>query len=280
MNIRFLFPLLILFASVSCTPQKHQTVYYTTAYLAPLWNKKLSLKNSLNWGEPLLAQKETLTNNLKEVFVQVIRKLDQESGYVKLSDVQTNVLFPAVILNTVLLYDTPSLASLHKYLVQPPLTVFVLEIRKDGWVHILPSLPPLNYRINTNTMIDLSDSWIQQNLISTNAQDITIITALQLAVSDYREALKTANSIDNKQTLRQTIEIESRAIENLIHSYPDRAALIYAKQLLKNISFQSTVFSHESPLLDENLTSNERTLLEQKQSLSNTKISKEAVEEL
>lgn len=213
----------------------------------PVYDAAGRLFSYVQWGEKLTVRK-TVTTNTNRTMYLVQRDLDRLEGYVASNDVVAGVVTRGVILNTVLVYDSPSMAySRVKQNVFPPVLVYVLEIRGDGFAEILPYDSDPLYQISPNESKITGIRWVQIGGISTNVQDVEVVLAVEQTLCSIRQI-----SPGDTNLMRQTMDSQVKFLEeDLPRRYGDSPALIYAKQAL-DILLPDTNETVTNPIYDDN----------------------------
>lgn len=238
---------ILIFALVSChKTAQEKTYFYPVRNNVPIYNAEGDAVVYAQWGERLIYQNEAATNAQNVRFL-VQRELDRTIGYVASGTVVYSPVSTGVILNSVLLYNSPSsVYASEKQNVYPPILVYVLEIHEDGWAKIQPYVAEDMYQLNSDYSRILGYKWVLIDKISTNQQDVDVIVAIQQALASVRQTSPSETNL-----LKQNIDTQMKFLQDdITRAYRDSAALVYVRDAL-DVLDGMLIVSNTDPFTDE-----------------------------
>jgi hypothetical protein len=184
----------------------------------------------LNWGDKLLYlnKSTTNTNSANQIQVKLLVKhpLLAVNGWVDEESIVKNPLSRGVILNSSIVRDTPSDIAKSKQAVEPPVLVYILEMKDNTWAYIkpysagaqyyLPAKANLRTPLYNNVFASIGD-------ISTNEADILLTIALQLSTYKYNDAKRTFDSstnVNKDKVFADTMNVEVKNLQEMLSKYP------------------------------------------------------------
>lgn len=208
------------------------TVYYPKYHYTALSKTIGGEVVYLQWGSKLVDLKSpvTLTNSARKLlnYIKVQDKLTGALGYVDAESVVKNPVVKGVILRPSIAYNIPSFSTSLKQTVNPPVLLYVMEIKDGDWARIEPYNASAYYNIS-NTIDETTriyqNKWLSLNDISTNQMSINVLTALQIAIKKYHDAKKLIeNNMNDEKILKESetaIKTEVEALKKVIETYPE-----------------------------------------------------------
>ena len=229
--------LLSFFLVVSCGLSEG-SVYFPKYHYTALYKSIGGEVVYLQWGNKLIDLKNQLvvTNSANKTlnYLKVQDKITGTIGYVDADSVIKNPVMKGVIITPTIVYNTPSFSSTGKQAVNPPILLYVVELKDGDWARIEPYNASAVYNLS-NTIDESSriynNKWLSIKDISTNQMTVEVTVALQLAIKTYNEAKKLIeNNPNNEKILKDSdtsIKTEVEALKKVVEIYPkaDQAIL-------------------------------------------------------
>jgi len=242
----------------SCNLMKGGKSYYSTAHYVAFYKDFTGAPTYLNWGDKLeyLGVNYTNTTN-NTVFYKCKNPIEGNIGFVDKSSVIESPISKAVILDSIIVYQTPTKNSMTRQNVNPPVLAYIVEIKDNEWAKIEP--------YNTWEMFDYTNvtklyncKWLPIKDISTNKNDVNILIAVQISTKKYREAKKKYENAPSDKTLsalEDVLKNEKKFLESTIADSPQSAAVKYAYQLIEIMFPPSSSGDASTTSPDSNQTS-------------------------
>lgn len=208
--------------------------YYPSEHNTPISDKKGNVEIYAQWGEKLAYQNEVVTNVYGNK-IKVKRVLDGTIGYVDEEDVVEQPVARGVILQSILVYGSPSSSySSEKIQVNPPVLVYITDTNETGWVKFESYNPDGIYNLEDVTKIT-GMKWVKWDKISTNSEDIEVIIAIQHSLAEYRQA-----SQDDELELKKVIDTQKKFLsDDIISGYSQSSAVSFAEEVYEIIANNS-----------------------------------------
>lgn len=198
----------------------------------PLWNGVEIMNEDGDgiswpqWGEKLIYKGKTEVIHGQTCYL-VQRELDHKQGYVAVDSVVRAPIARGVILNSVLVYNTPdAVYATQKITATPPVLLYVIEVKNDGYAKIRCYNATKLFQLSENMTKISGEKWVKLSDISTNKDDVDVIVAVQHALYSVRKISPT-----NTTAIQTALQTQNQFLSSdLPRMYPNSSALIYAQQ--------------------------------------------------
>ncbi len=207
----------------------------------------------VQWGERLIYKNEAVTNSEGAIKYLVQREMDKTEGYVTAK----STVFVARLQRSApefryrLQYSLDGLFG-TKLTVQPPMLVYVLEIKEDGWAKIKPYNAEAIYQLRDDYTRSLGIKWIPIEKVSTNSDDVEVVIAIQQVLGNVRQISPT-----EEEKFRQNVETQIKFLQDDVsRSYRDALALVFVTETIDKLNSMiginnEEIITDESGFFDE-----------------------------
>jgi hypothetical protein len=243
---KVLVPCLVAILALAACGGKKSIVYYPKYHFTAIYAQMGENPGYLNWGDKLVSLGSIISNTNSAgktiIMIKVRQELTKTEGYVEQDSVVANPVVRGVILNPTISYNTPTLTSINKSPVNPPVLAYVIEIKDGEWARLEPYNAGASYYLPGIEAPKLYDNkWISVKDISTNQMDVNLIIALQFAARKYNESKKSYDAVPNdanKKKFDDAMKVEADSLRKVLELYPkaDPNAFNQAQKFLDLVS--------------------------------------------
>jgi hypothetical protein len=253
--------LFLLFTLISCGSGEkiYYPKYHGIVFTTELFPAKGEIY-SLNWGDKLIYQGQTISNNtvisnknitrnIVTLYAKVSSTHVNKTGYIDLANLITNAVVKGVVLNpSAIIRDIPASLPNVKQSPRVPLLAYIVQFmtNDDGaWAQIEPNnVNEQSYYLPNKVPSGekwVSAKWIDQSTISTNQADVELVIALQVTTKKFNDLtryLNTSPDPDKQKQYDTKIKMEADNLNAALAKYPqaDPSVIAAVQELIGTIT--------------------------------------------